>query len=179
MKTKALGLVARVALLGMLSVGPAAADVYTTFDVTAPSSPLSLNPTWILNGTFTLDDTLGTVTAYSLTVTGAPAPQKFFSGTTPDVQLFQNGPQVLQFDVANASSYRLALQICNLDLLCPAVTSTTFTGGVFNDWAFTNSAGNIIGDGSGGTITPSAVPLPASAWLMLSGLVGVGVMGRK
>ena len=27
--------------------------------------------------------------------------------------------------------------------------------------------------------TPSPVPLPASAWLMLSGLVGIGVMARK
>jgi hypothetical protein len=29
------------------------------------------------------------------------------------------------------------------------------------------------------SVTPTAVPLPAAAWLLLSGLVGVGVMARK
>jgi hypothetical protein len=57
----------------------------------------------------------------------------------------------------------------------------SFTGSGFKiDWAGTNN--NNGGSGYShvsDTLTPTAVPLPAAAWLLLSGIAGMGAMARR
>ena len=57
-----------------------------------------------------------------------------------------------------------------------------FDAGTFDIWSGTTSFGgntSHIFYGGGGTLTPSAVPVPAAAWLFGSALVGLAGVGRK
>jgi len=47
------------------------------------------------------------------------------------------------------------------------------------DLVITGTATGILGGQYVGTVAASAVPLPAAAWLLLSGLVGIGAMARR
>jgi hypothetical protein len=68
----------------------------------------------------------------------------------------------------------LAFTIDLSDPPSPGVYTTIFAGRCLQNSS--NGCGVLDADGSL-TITP--VPLPASAWLMLNALCGLGVMGRK
>jgi hypothetical protein len=46
-------------------------------------------------------------------------------------------------------------------------------------WDEDAAFGGVVGYGDALAVRPNVVPLPASVWLMLSGLVGVGAMARK
>jgi len=47
------------------------------------------------------------------------------------------------------------------------------------DLVITGTATGVLGGQYVGTVAASAVPLPAAAWLLLSGLAGVGAMARR
>ena len=47
------------------------------------------------------------------------------------------------------------------------------------DLVITGAASGVLGGEYVGTVAASPVPLPAAAWLLLSGLVGVGAMARR
>jgi hypothetical protein len=51
--------------------------------------------------------------------------------------------------------------------------------GNYYDLVMTGTVTGTVGGGYGGTISVTAVPVPAAAWLLLSGLVGVGAMARR
>jgi hypothetical protein len=54
-----------------------------------------------------------------------------------------------------------------------------FSGATAGSGYFTTGGGSINGEVMYNITSLTAVPLPAAAWLLLSGLVGVGVMARK
>jgi hypothetical protein len=68
-----------------------------------------------------------------------------------------------------------------VDLLSPSIPAGTYGGNVFS--ILGGSDGGAINDLADAqfsvTITASPVPLPATAWLLLSGLAAIGALTRK
>jgi hypothetical protein len=185
MKTKLLGLLASVTLLGvtvlgMSTVTPACA---TTFDVTGTFSASSL---YGLSGTLDIDVTTGAVTAVDLVVSGPNAiyPANTFTGT----ESLANA--LLAPDGTSSYSMRWLANVAgftsSLDFVVTTSTASLvgFSGGSITQgsWFCSNAPGGCashITDSVAsitGTISPevSTTPLPAALPLFAAGL---GVMG--
>ncbi len=95
-------------------------------------------------------------------------------GETYDLIDGLNSP-VLSFNNGTAVSFDFTIFDNNpTDILEPGVDAIIFSGGI--DLVQAASKGSIYT----GTLTISSVPLPASAWLFASGLIGlVGMQRRK
>jgi len=69
----------------------------------------------------------------------------------------------------------------------PIATGTNFSiaslaalpAGDYYDLIVSGTVSGTVGGGYGGTLSVTAVPLPAAAWLLLSGLAGVGALARR
>ena len=95
-------------------------------------------------------------------------------GETFDLNDGLNAP-VLSFNNGTAVSFDFTIFDNNpTDILEPGVDAILFSGGI----DLVSSGGK--GSAYTGTLTISSVPLPASAWLFASGLIGlVGMQRRK
>jgi hypothetical protein len=172
MKSKILGTASAgllIAAMGICTV-PALAATDVTFDATGTFADGST-----LGGSLVIDTTGGTVVSTDLTFSGAPS-------SDFNIIAFQGfNPTPDSYEIFAESS----TSPDELRLLTISTSLVGFGGGPFasianpspnsysSDWQ--DAAGNRTLLNSGGL---TAVPLPASVWLMLSGLVGVGAMAR-
>jgi hypothetical protein len=173
MKTKLLGLIASIALLGASSVGAAKADTITSFEVVGTFSYVTGFPPLTgpvpLSGTITVDTTTadaayGQVIAADLKVSTLDefniAPERFF------------GVGIVGLNVYDSTG---------LDLVVTFIASPNpdslvgFTGGTFNFGAVT--IGHISLEDLSGTISPT--PLPAALPLFATGLGALGLLGWR
>jgi len=122
--------------------------------------------------------------AGSINVTNIPVLNGFTWHTVPG----SSGPDFLVDNVVNSSAayldnYGLAFEIINPNTHTiiggfnpyannPSDPSTLYTANLSANGACTDC----YGSGSG---TLTAVPIPAAAWLLVSGLAGMGVLGRR
>jgi len=131
----------------------------------------NVNSAALLIGNYTannLGDTGITAAATYASATGAN--NDFWSGTNSDDPGLPLGLNAQNFGTApgTASSWYKYLAV-NPDVGSTAASVSTLQG----TWGF-NAATDVL------TYTaPSAVPLPAALWLMLSGLGGLGVVARR
>lgn len=177
MKTRLLGLIACMALLGV-SLGPAFAD--TVFDVVGTFSdppPYDFHGLsgYGLSGTITIDTTLGTVTDLNLTVTGYAGPQNSFIGVPETIFATDPSYDEIQIVFLNPSISELVLEF---------QTSTTpgslvgFAGSSIDFGEFYDFSANVIAASElSGTI--SATPLPAALPLFATGLGAIGLFGWR
>ena len=168
----------RLALLGgVLNLAAAHADVLT-FDASG-----LFDGGYTLGGTVRIDNTLGTVIASNLTISGAPAlpsPDSFTTilAATPT----QLGGGTFDFNVEDSSG----------NIFSSGLTASTlvgFTGGVFCSNQTPNSCGSAFEDFSNGfsfyslqsgTLSlANAVPEPSTWAMMILGFCGLGVMARR
>jgi hypothetical protein len=89
-------------------------------------------------------------------------------------------------NILNISSFSVSLYAATSGgaIISPVLaTGTSFNlpslpSGMY-DLLITGAATGVSGGQYVGTVAASAVPLPAAAWLLLSGLAGVGAMARR
>jgi hypothetical protein len=169
----------RLALLGgVLNLAAAHADVLT-FDASG-----LFDGGYTLGGTVRIDNTLGTVAASNLTISGAPAlpsPDSFSTILAAAPTQLGQGP--FDFNVEDSSG----------NIFSSGLTASTlvgFTGGVFCSSQTTpNSCGSVLEDFSdgfsfyslqSGTLSlANAVPEPSTWAMMILGFCGLGVMARR
>ena len=166
----------RLALLGgALNFAPVHADVLT-FDASG-----LFDGGYTLGGTVRIDNTLGTVIASNITISGAPALPSPDSFTT----ILAAAPTQLgtfDFNVEDGSG-----NIFSSGLTAPTLVG--FTGGAFCSDQTSNLCGSALEDLSNGfsfyglqsgTLSlANAVPEPSTWAMMILGFCGLGVMARR
>ena len=136
---------------------------------------------YTLGGTVTIDNTLGTVVASNLTISGAPALPSPDSFTTI-LAAVPTGGGTFDFNVEDGAG-----NIFSSGLTAPTLVG--FTGGVFCSIQTANACGSALEDFSNsfsiyslqsGTLSlTAAVPEPSTWALMILGFCGLGVMARR
>lgn len=161
------------------------ADTVTTFNVDGTATnqlseslgTCASGATCSFSGTLGVDVTSGAVTAENITLPGLSA----FDDVTASMSEGSNRWYLVAYDSTGDQDLRLDI------LTAPGSSLVGFTGGTFSQNAVINQeSGDGFSDGetlyadvTGSIAAPSPVPLPGSAWLMLSGLGGLGMLARK
>jgi hypothetical protein len=168
MKSKLLGLIAGVALLG---VSPASAVTITTFDVSGEFAPGTLG------GTINIDVTGNTVSSASVRVTGtSPAVTGPFTIIDNLVEYPHNPLLYIALSDAGADTLVLFLPTSTLTgypggMICSTTYSCSLTA-----QAYLNPGGTQIFEIlTSGSLT--ATPLPAALPLFATGLGALGLLG--
>jgi hypothetical protein len=185
MKSKILGSIALAMLAGALTANAT--------PVTWAVTGVVMNDGGTVSGSFVFDATTDTYSAIDFVTTAGSAAGDFGGATyttlNPGSNFFSNST-LLNLTAGSGTS------ASDLELLWSA--SLTNAGGTVTTIA-SNIQGSVTAEGlcdsagctdgfytsipkgrvlaSGGTV--SSVPLPGAAWLLLSGLVGVGALARK
>jgi hypothetical protein len=182
MKTKLLGLI----YLALLT-GPAIAAADQVYDFTYTDGGVSATGTLDVSGGQAVSGT-GTIT--SSTYLGGSESLTLVTLSTPGVSNLGGGNLSYRFgggtDLIGDTIFNSSDPWVSTNGLVFLVGGPGDNG--FNVWANGTSPGGsytgfIAGDtnyeSATGTFTATPVPLPAAAWLLLSGLAGMGLMGRR
>ncbi len=134
-----------------------------------------------LGGTVTIDNTLGTVVASNLTISGAPALPSPDSFTT-----------ILAAAPTRVGTFDFNVEDRAGNIFSSGLTASTlvgFAGGVFCSNQTPNSCGSVLEDFSNsfsfyslqsGTLSlTAAVPEPSTWAMMILGFCGLGIMARR
>jgi hypothetical protein len=176
MKTKILGLLV-LALAGVSELaGTATAGVVENLDLTFASGATFVGDVTFANDFSSYSAVTGTLYGYDYGTTG-------YQGT---------GSDAISWVWYPGSNYSTAGGNSFSNWLMDGTNTSNFSNFITFGYTYTASGITLFTGGLGygtvnnvdyndplvsGTATP--VPLPASAWLLLSGLVGVGAMARK
>jgi hypothetical protein len=188
-------------MMALLAPGMASASLVLDTGTPADSSglPYTLNQTNFYAAEFNLGagQTITGVQAYvtagmdqpDATVTIALYEAEGFTGNFP-TQVFAtqatytadgwNGLSNLNWTPGDAGQYWIAVEVGGGDSAIGLSLPAPGTGGTAAAKAFASNQGN--GYALGGPqigLQVSAVPLPASAWLLMSGLLGIGAWRRQ
>jgi hypothetical protein len=162
--------------VGVLAISPAFASTIN-YTLTSGSDTISFSlPQVPAAQSCAFDGNCFTVSPVSLTVDGTP-----ITNGEVNFYTYANGGGLTIFNLGTSATQPL---VNNDGPGSPP--KVLFTGTVTNPTLETFSNLQLIAVGSFGPLynepfllNATAVPLPASAWLLLSGLVGVGAMARK
>jgi hypothetical protein len=160
--------------LGILVIGIAGYAHATTLTNTAPGPIVNPGDFATFSDSFTAGGSFADDWFFQLSGTGAGGVVVNEAVTVSTTALVNISGLSLSLWTESAGS-PVALQASggtdfNLPSLAPGLYELIITGTV---------TGTEGGAYAGVVASPSAVPLPAAAWLLLSGLVGVGAMARR